>query len=319
MKKKLIKFIQIAIGILILGMLFWKVGIDNFFSVLKTVNLFWLCLAFLVTIITQSIGTLNIYVLLKAINKKISLWKLFRIHTLSYSIGMIAPGKLGDFSILWFLKNEGIGYGKGLAVTVVDKLISLAVVSVIALIGIWVYFGIRLFLVILGFLLIGFILGIYLLVSKGSRCLITKYVLRKHAKYFEGFYKTINIIQKNKEVVVINLLLTIFKIALQSITIFFVLVSLDVYINILIIAIITSIITILMLIPITFSGLGIREITGTYLYNHITSLDIQISLSLMVILTMLRYVTSLLFYIINFNLLKINNLTTSDGNSLVKA
>ena len=304
MNKKIVVLLQVLIGILLLAFLFWKVGIKDFISVLKKVNVHLLLITLLILIASHLMGTLKISTLLKAIGQKLPFLYLFRATTLSFSLGFIAPGKMGEFSILLFLRNKNISYGKGLAAILIDKVLTFLIVSLFALIGLLFYLDFRYFFLVLGIILALFSLLVYAIVSKNLRYLVKKYILRKYAKHFKGFSNTcLILITKGKKGILLNIMFSLFKFMLMCLSIWVLFRALGFSVFFPFVIFINSIIIILTLIPITFSGLGLREVSGTYLYQLVTGVGLAVTLNVVLISTVLRYFTGFVFYLANVNLI----------------
>ncbi len=118
--------IKLSIGIFILFLLLYKVGFTDYLKILVKIKVGWFLLALILTIFTQLLATYNFTILLKALNKKIKFLNLMRYTILSWALGRISPGKLGEFGLVWFFKNrENIDYGEGLIIAITDKIITL--------------------------------------------------------------------------------------------------------------------------------------------------------------------------------------------------
>jgi len=304
MKKKYIKILQMLVGFTILFFFFRAIGISEFWEVLKKINLFWLIPLFLITLLTQAIATINLAVVLKAINKKAPFSYLFRAVTLTFSLGTIAPGRTGDFSLVFFLKNKGIDYGHGLATTLLDKMISFFVISLLALFGIFWFLNLKLFWTIFIFSFLSIFISIFVISSKNIRNIIKKYVLRKYSKHFKGFYKSFRyILKKRKRYVFLDIIITILRLVVSFLSTWFVFKAFNQSIPFYYIIFVSSIISIVTLIPISFSGLGIKEGLGTYMYSSLGNIAPSISMNVMIILTMRKYTMALLYYLVNIKLM----------------
>ena len=96
-------------------------------------------MSFLISLI---IGAVNLKILLSPLSKNISFYKIFYYSVLSWAVGLFVPGKIGEFSFVPLLKNEGVRVGHGSAIFILDKLITLVVLSIFSLIGIYLFFDI---------------------------------------------------------------------------------------------------------------------------------------------------------------------------------
>ena len=106
-------YVKICIGIALIYIVFNNMNLGEYLKVLKTAQLIWILVAILLTLGAMLLGSINIQILLYALGTKISFWKIYRYSTLSWAIGCASPGKLGEFSLVLFLKNiENIGLAR---------------------------------------------------------------------------------------------------------------------------------------------------------------------------------------------------------------
>ncbi len=291
--KKLI-FLRILIGFLILFALFYKVGFTNLYNTLISINPIYLFLLFLMTIIIMIVETITYKVLTAAVDKKIPFWRLFKYYITSWSIGLISPGKLGEFSLVYFLKKEDIDLGKGTAMYVLDKSITIFLLILVSVYGFFIFLTKVQALQLIIALLILIFLVIFFLISSPGRKIIVRYILRKYAENFSGFSRTLSFyFKEQKRIILLNIFLTLIKSILQAIAVFFVFLAFGVKVPILPIYIISAIITIVSLIPITVSGLGTREASATFLYSLI-GVKASIVISVYIIIIFVHYFLGLL-------------------------
>ena len=116
--------IKIVLSLLILIVLLYNLNLSQLISTLSNFN--WMFLPFLIIIfiISLIIGGLNNHVLLLALNEKIKFFKVVFYYITSWAYGLIVPGKIGEFSIIYFFKKEGVSVGKGTLVAILVKVIT---------------------------------------------------------------------------------------------------------------------------------------------------------------------------------------------------
>jgi uncharacterized protein (TIRG00374 family) len=228
------------------------------------------------------LGTLNINILLKAINWKIEFLELFRYYLLAWSLGLIIPGKFGEISLVYFLKKEELPLGKGLAVTMIDKAITLGTLLFFAIFGFFLFFTPAQAFQIIAIIVFLILVSSPLILSDFGRNFVKKHILRKYEKSFAGFSKTLNYyLRAKKKILVLNTILTVFR-QLFMVGVFFLLfLAFDQRVSFIYILLINSVVSIVSLIPITISGLGIRESMNVLLYGMVGVLpDIAAGVSL---------------------------------------
>lgn len=270
MKKRIWTILRILFGICILLFLIYKVGFTNLINSLVKFNLIFLLPISIVLLISFFIGTLNIKILLKSMGAKINFFKLMKYYLISWSIGLVVPGKIGEFSIAYFLKKEGLEGGPSFIIPLMDKILTFLCVSLIASVGIFFFFGIsNAIKLLLGTLVIVAISSI-LFLSERIRNLIKKYILGKYSNYFNKFSKTLKYMIKNsKKYLVMNIILTFAFWMVTAFVPFFIFKGFGVTVHWFFVLTISTIGTMLSIIPISISGLGVREGVGMLLYSQI--------------------------------------------------
>jgi len=149
--------------------------------------------------------------------------------------------------------------------------------------------------------IITIILIIYFALSKMGLSFIKKFIFRKYSGRFKGFSKTLSyFFRREKKLIAINVFLTTIKFLFSAILFYFLFLSFNVEVNIFNIFIINILATIASFIPITISGLGIREGASVYFYNLI-GIPSQISLSVLLIFLVLKYLQTLLVFALFLN------------------
>jgi hypothetical protein len=260
--KKLWNILRIILSIFLLLFLIYNIGLENLFNALIEIPSIIVILFSINYLVSIVLGAINIKILSDTI-KKILFKDMIKYYFISWSIGLISPGKVGEFSILYFLKRyENIGYGKTLAISVIDKLmtiISLVIVS--SLIIPMVFQDTGLLMAILFIISFIFIL-ICMLNSDFIRTLIKKYILRKHAVKFEKFHSTFrSIIKKHKSKIFLNFLLTLLKWFSTASFTYIALIVMGQNISLFTVFVIVCITILVSIIPISLSGLGVKEMT----------------------------------------------------------
>lgn len=290
----------IIVGIIILSLLIYKIGLENIFNTLKNFNLLFLPLIIIVLIISYILAGINIWVLIKPY-KKISILKPIKyvFFTLFYS--SFTPGKIADFFMIFYLKKNKLSVSKSTIITIFDKIISLILKSLLGIVG--AIFILKKFdLLTLGVPIIMIFLLIFLFIflsSRKLRDLIKKFILRKYSKIFKGFSKDLKkYIKNNKKELFYNLLITLVKTIFETALLYLLFLSFGQSINFIKILLIFSLLSIISFIafPIGISGFGIREALGIIMYSTI-NVDPAIVFSSYMIRLLLIYVINLLTFI----------------------
>tara|TARA_Y100000034_G_scaffold47855_1_gene59030 strand:+ start:1313 stop:2224 length:912 start_codon:yes stop_codon:yes gene_type:complete len=302
MKKAYLNLLKFIIGIGIFILLFYKVGAVQIGKLLIQFNFWYLPIILLTLITTLFLQALNIKILLNKIHK-INFLKLFKYYLLSWSFGLFIPGKIGQFSIVALFKKNNINFGYSTAIILLDKIITLATLSILALIGFAFFFSFKQTIIIFLMLVIIGIIGLFTLHSTGRK-LIKKYILRKYAHKFQGFAKTLRFyITKCKKQIILNLFFTFIKWLVSAAVIYYIFMSFNYNINFWIVFLITPMGTLSSFIPISLSGLGVRESTVAFVYNLI-SVDAITVVSVYIVSLIINYILALVcisFFLEEFN------------------
>ena len=307
MEKQIKSLIKVIIGVLIIFVLLQKIGFSSFFNVLKTIELSWFFVSLFLGLLTFVIIALNHLILLSALDKKINFKTLLQYITFSWSLSSMFPGRVGDLGLLVLLKNNHeVGYGEGLAITFIDKIITLIVLLLFSAFGLIIFFGLDIFLLLSFFFILGLLLLYLVILKEGIRNFIKKRILKSYSQYFFGFSKSMKTIIFRKKIMFLNLFLTISLWMFSFFLVHLVFLAFNVKFSFFMITVIFSLVNLISLVPITISGLGVREGTGTYLLNQL-GVSTAVGFNIILTRTFQRYIYVIFFYIINQNLLKKNN------------
>ncbi len=270
MKAKLSSLLKIAVGLAILFMLIYGVGITKLVNEIRNMDYWLLIPASIIYFAGLYFGALKIYALVSPIHKKINMKKIFHIFINTWALGMITPGKVGELSIIYFLHNEDVNLGDGAAIAVLDKLVRFFSIGFFAVFGFFIFFdesaAWRSVLILSGIALA----GIFFIFSDPGRAFIKKYLLRKYHQKFKGFSSRLFwFLRKGKRFVLLNLILNLIKWATAAFAIYILFFAFGQKVPFVFVFVITCLTTIIALIPVSLSGLGLRESASVFLYGLI--------------------------------------------------
>lgn len=286
MKKRWWIVAKLSLGIGIICLLVHTVGFSKLYETFKNIDIGLYLLFLLIMILTNFIlGTLNISILISKI-KKINFKKLLGYYNLSWAFGLFAPGKLGEFSIVYFLRKEGIGIGKGTAVSIIDKFITLIVLGVLSIIGFFSFFEFQDALKKSLIIVIGIIIFPILITNKKILGAIKK-IIKKISKKFSGFSNTIkDYFKNNKKALVYNLIITSIKWITNGVSVFILFKAFGTSVSIISIILIDSVTLMVGLVPITINGMGIKQAVALFLFDKINvSYSVTLSVYIAVLIT----------------------------------
>ena len=201
---------------------------------------------------------------------EISAVKLLKISVLTWVAGMFAPGKVGEFSVIYFLNKQGIQLGAATAISVLDKLITISVLTVTAAIGLLIFLDKTKAIQITALLIVGLTGLIMLIASSKARYLIRRFVLGKYESKFAGFSRYLfDYIKNNKLLLLYNYGLAILWLYVSALIIWLGLLSVGVRAPVTDIFLINSASLIVSIIPLTLGGLGARETVAVLLFEKV--------------------------------------------------
>lgn len=296
MKNIYSNLLRLLAGLLIIILLFYKIGFADILNVLKLIKPFLLLPGFFFFILAWFISTLNLYILLQPQRLKIGVFRLFKYYFISKAVSLIFPGHLGEFSIIFLLKKRGLSLGDGGAIIFLDKLITVAISTLFAIAGFYFFFDINVTLKVTLVLSIIFISLVFLL-TKRVRLFIRRFILKKYSNKFNGFSITFfSYFNKHKGLLFFDVLITIIRIFCNIVASFFVFLALGQFISIWILLVVGCMETVITLIPITFNGLGTRQLTGIYILSNLVGIDSSIVAAKYVIYLIFNYGIGLLTF-----------------------
>ncbi len=268
--KIIFNFLKISISVLIISLLIYKIGFNTIVNTFKSYNLLYLIPIFLIHSMVIVVESINIYLLLRSQKNYVGYFKLLKFHFLSWSLGFFLLGKIGQFSIVPLLEKENVVIGKSSAIILVDKVSTLFVYSVFGYFGLLIIFP-ELFIQLTAMsIAILFAFLVFVFLHKKISYMIRSYILKKYHQIFKGFIATIkNIITKAQLTLLFNIFLTVVNLMILSSVFYLIFISLGYNINPLYVFLITPIGPIISYLPISFGGIGVREISVILLYSQL--------------------------------------------------
>ena len=294
MLKKVWGAARIAIGIALLVILLLRAGIGQIEATLAATQLLYLPAIIVLFALALFIGALNVKLLTDALQVRMKMSEMLSYYLTSWAFGLMIPGKLGEFSFVYLAKKH-LSIGKATAVSVIDKIITVITLCILAFIGFFLLFPLETALRLSLISLIIVIAGLaFVLTGQGRN--MAKKILGKYQTIFKGFAKDVfYLIANEKKALLSNVILTFVKWAVAAILTYFIFLSLGQHINLFLIMTISAVVTLLSLIPITISGLGIKEGAAVFLYGTI-GVHREITVSAYLILLALNYAAAALIF-----------------------
>ncbi|MAF99195.1 MAG: hypothetical protein CMH61_01140 [Nanoarchaeota archaeon] len=260
MKSKIIRF---SVGIAVLVLLLYHVGFNEIISLLEMVDYGYVLIAFLLFIISIILAAVNLRMMIRPL-KMIPLRHFIDYYLVTRVSSLFLPGRLGEFSMVYFLKREKINIGKGTAAIIMDKFITLLCSTIIGTIGVLILFKKQISLLIL--LAAGaVILSVIIIIGEK---VINKYLQKKFASVVTDFSETLrNYRKKYQREILANGLLTLGRFGIIAFSAHYMFLALHIDVSSIWILLIGGIEVLTTVVPITINGLGIKQSVGVYMYS----------------------------------------------------
>jgi len=273
---------KLFFSLIVLFVLFYFIGFYSVLSTLMQLNLVFLLLSLIFFFLLLLITALSYFVIFNSL-KKISFLRFFKYYLFSWTIGLIGFGKLGELSLLYFLKE--IELGKSTAAFILSSIITILSLALLSLLGIY-FFKITNTLNIIILIFLGCIFFVLLFFSNKGRTILKKFIPFKEK--FKSFGLTLNELIKNKKILIASISLTFLRwiaLAFFSLFLFY---GFNVKPNFFELIFINSIASLISFVPVSFNGLGVREASFVSLAFYF-GIPLNVSSSVMLVSLALNY------------------------------
>jgi len=291
---KLLKLLPL-IGIFILAFILSRIDLYQVWGIISNANIFYLSLAVLMILPVLAIKTLKWKLLIKSFDVNYPLGNLMKSWTIGFSISMVTPARLGDVSRAYYLK-EKLSFGKSLTTVIIDRVIDVLVLFTLAIIGImgFAYYvkGFDLFPAIVVFFVL-FLFGVYASTKKGFakailRPFFKRFVSERHkgkiSLTFQDFYHGLGVLRKRKKQVALSVLLGLTAWFIGIFQSYLFALSLNIDITYVFLISIMPLVNLMDILPISFSGIGTRDITLIFFLSQIgIAAEAAVSFSTMIL------------------------------------
>ena len=257
-----------TVGIGILGVLFYSIGLSEITNVLKQSSGWVIVLIIGVYVINVVLASYNLKIMVSPY-RKIGWKNACEYYTATWIVSLFVPSKLGELSLIFFLKTLGVNLNQRTAIVTLDRGISFLIVVACAIAGA-VFMNLEKYILPI-VMVIAICGGGMLLISwKPFRKMVMHITKKIVPADIEEIYATaIFFIKQRPYLLLMNMLVTILIFLISFIALKLQYIDLGIHVPLAAIAMMSSIVRIVSLIPVTLSGLGIREISAVYLFSLI--------------------------------------------------
>ena len=275
MNKKIKYFLQVLGPIIFIYILF-QIDYQLLFEEIKLLKWPFLVLATIFMILEIMIKSLRWQCILSSLDIILSKSKCLSLHWLGIFVGVITPGRFGELIKIYFLKNKGYSAFRSFFSVILDRIIDIFILLFfVFLIFIFFLRDIGTYMIVLSIILLLIIILIFLLFNQKSWLnkffgkIIQKVFPINFKDYsnfsFSKLWQGIKTLRK-KQIIYFSIYLIIAWL-FYFISRYFIALSLGLNLSFLNVSIISILVAIVTILPISVAGLGIREVSVIYLFS----------------------------------------------------
>ncbi|KXS46283.1 MULTISPECIES: lysylphosphatidylglycerol synthase transmembrane domain-containing protein [Methanohalophilus] len=296
--------VKLGLTVFFLIVLLKKIDVFKIEDILSTLNPYYFLICISITPALYLIRTYRWQLMLKEVGIRKSFFKLFKIVIIGTFYGLITPGKVGELGRVYhFSENKSLI----IPTLVLEKAVDIFILSLLSFCTVLLYFGddnsIK-YLILL--MLFSLVIVLYLSINKRLVLLITDIFKMDQSKvimYIESLKKLLI----HKKLILNLFLISFFYYGIVYIIGNFLLLSLGLN-TILVITI--PLIILIGNVPITISGIGLRESIGTICFVSMGESEIHgffFSLLIFIIITVIPAIFGYLLSILSIEGIKLEN------------
>lgn len=300
------RIISIGISLLILGFLYTQIDAKEALISLKNANLITLSFSILFMIPVVVLSTLRVYWLTPK-HQRPTYFEIQRLILLANTLNMILPAKLGDITKAFFLKqHHNIKGSNALAIILVEKAGDMLGLCFLCIFGIGLLGNFSpqfvSYLIFISLISIAGLITLqsrqlghigYFILSK----ILPKGILNKIRPFFLGWAATIRYIKTNKNALTTLLITSVLNSVAHFFGIWLMFLSIYPDLSFVLHSALTPLAVLAGLIPLTFSGVGIRDAALVGLYSQYVPAEISVAFGLLMTLRLMAYALPGLAYI----------------------
>lgn len=289
MNKKVV--LKIFISVILTVFIFSKIDLSEFFRALVGANLIIFIISFVSLIFQQCIISYTWYIVVKAQKNEVSLRKIIRIHFIGNYFGMFMPTSIGMDLIRAYSLSKHLAKGVDAASSMfVIRVIGFLVLFLMALVVCmfrWHLLEDRSIVWVIVLATVAFISGVVVMFIPPMRLLLYRLLpvlrVRRVKEKLESFYLSTMAISSAKALLTKIVIISFIMQGIGIINFYLVGKSLHIPLPLAYYFLYLPIIQVIVMIPISIAGIGVRESTFVYFFSQIGVTQAEaLSLSLLV-------------------------------------
>lgn len=257
--------LNIFITLVLIYYLLIKLNFITIYSTFAGMNLFWLVSSIPFIVIMYLVKTIKWNILLNCINIKIPFFEALKLILIGTFYGTFTPGRSGELARSFYLKKAE--KSKTIPTIIIDRIVDVIFLLSMSVLSIVLFFNDTNLFILTILMFIIFIIGAIIITNKKIISFIFK-ILKKEGDKKENYLRSINMIIKNRKVILSVFALSLLYYAINLLVFWIVLKSLNPALNDIIIFSL-PIIVIMGNFPISISGLGVREFVSVIIFTKL--------------------------------------------------
>lgn len=257
MNRDLWPFLKILISIILVGALVYAIGVPTLIGLAQLIPLPIFLALVLLALLTLLINSVAVWVLYRSVSS-IPFHKFLPAFLSSWAAGFFVPGKIGSLSITVLLKDE-VKPGASAAIFIIDKVITVILSMLIGGYFLYRYLSPGEWAIPIGLSVGAFLGGCAILFTKQGRGIIQR-ILGKRSTFFTGFAESLPKFTSNPAGIILNGILTLTRSGVQAVSLLLIFTAVGYPVSWSDMFAFSSMEVLASLIPITLSGIGLREV-----------------------------------------------------------
>ncbi len=290
MNKRLFLFLRILLTLLILGIIFYKIDFRKLISIYKNINFAYLLLAIFFYYLAFILLSLRWKILLIGHSRDFKLSEIFKVYLLGMLVNTISPATLGVDILRGYMISTKIESGKSFAFAsvLVDRLTGLFGIFSFVPFSVLILKGlpnpgkiILLFILFALFIVLIFYISWTPVFERIFKRAVSPIAFLKLNERLMKFYDSYRIYSSHKKLLISAYFLTLLLQATFSIQAYFCAKALSLTLSPFVFIFLIPLINSLNFVPVTISGLGVREAGFYALFSSYFTPESSISISLL--------------------------------------
>jgi uncharacterized protein (TIRG00374 family) len=286
---------RFAVAAVLLWLILRSVDLQEFSQVVIAPKWVPLIIMVVTALVFMFLGAVKLWILLGAL-APVRLMTVVRYDVVAMAFGTFTPAAVGDFSLVAFLRREGVPAHQGLSTMLIDRAVTLALYGLVYLpltLVLVVRTDQMLWLPVAMAVAIAIVLGLNW--TPPFRQWLRERVVRRYVPRLEDFLRTFSdLLRMHPSRLLANIAVTLVRAVVAGAVIYAALLAAGTSADFLLVTVITNSLSLLNLIPISLSGFGLYEGGAVMIFGYL-GLDSERVFAAFVFQRVYTIVSSLVF------------------------